>query len=84
MKGRNEGIEVEGGEYKAVQALVNPNRVWGLHRESVEGLEQRPDMVRFACFETALSAVGEVAGAGDWRSRRATYKAVVAFQGEHW
>lgn len=43
-----------------MQALVSPSRVWGLHRESVEGLEQRPDMVRFACFETALSAVGRL------------------------
>lgn len=60
MKGRREGNEVEGREYEVVKPLVSPSRTWGLHRESLEGFEQRPDMMRLTCYKTALSALGSL------------------------
>ena len=57
MRGRMEGNEVEGREYEVVKPLVSPSRTWGLHRESLEGFEQEPDMIRLACYKTALSAL---------------------------
>ena len=47
MRGRMEGNEVEGREYEVVKPLVSPSRTWGLHRESLEGFEQGPDMINW-------------------------------------
>lgn len=75
-RGELEEVEWKAGEDKLVYNLVSPGRNWGFQSWRVWSRGTISDLHG---NETALSAVGRLQGAGDWRSR-VKCKAVTAFQ----
>lgn len=75
-RGELEEVEWKAGEDKLVYNLVSPGRNWGFQSWRVWSRGTISDLHG---NETALSAVGRLQGAGDWRSRFKC-KAVTAFQ----